>query len=343
MKRASVAAGPRIGFLRRRLARGRRRLWRGACAVACARSPRRPWSPARAGRCRGSLLERRRRSRRPCARPPEWRWRRRCHGAAPASPACSARPPLRRAARRRAPHRARCARRTVPVAHHVVGLREDLDERAGDRARAARRRPCRWRSPRGPGRARPLSPTFFEPLEHGALGDRLAHLGHGDVDDLAVAATASVAFAAWPLLGVGAVLGLLDRGLVGRRRRRRRVPAAAAVGRAAVRARSRRARSRRARSRPAGRGSRSGSRWPGEGTSVSTLSVETSTIPSSSSTASPDLLEPLEDRSLGHRFAHLGHGDLDGRAGCHRGVSYSRSLEASCKRPPLWQRATSVG
>ena len=52
----------------------------------------------------------------------------------------------------------------------------------------------------------------------------------------------------------------------------------------------------------------------GDGISASTLSVEISKIGSSRLTGVADLLQPLRDRSLGDRLAHLRHDDVGGHA-----------------------------
>jgi len=52
----------------------------------------------------------------------------------------------------------------------------------------------------------------------------------------------------------------------------------------------------------------------GAGISASTLSVETSTIGSSSVNGVARRLRPLEDRALGDRLAHRRHHDVDGPA-----------------------------
>ena len=56
----------------------------------------------------------------------------------------------------------------------------------------------------------------------------------------------------------------------------------------------------------------------GEGTSESTLSVETSKSGSSWATVVADLLQPADDRALGHRLAELGHRDVSQRGGPFR-------------------------
>ena len=108
------------------------------------------------------------------------------------------------------------------------------------------------------------SPRLLGPLEDHALGDRLAHRGHDDVDGLALG-------------------GLLGRG----------PRAAPAAGRRPAPSRwwrSRPAPRRRARCRPRRRGSSRRCRSAGAGTSASTLSVEISTRISSSETVSPSSL-----------------------------------------------------
>ena len=107
------------------------------------------------------------------------------------------------------------------------------------------------------------------PLEHGALGDRLAHRGHRDVDRLLPRPGASGSASAG---GASAAAGR------SRRCRRRRSE------------RSRRAARRRRRCRPRRRGSSRRCRTAGAGTSASTLSVEISTRVSSSVTSSPSCL-----------------------------------------------------
>ena len=90
---------------------------------------------------------------------------------------------------------------------------------------------------------------------------------------------------------------------VGRRRRRRRPRR--------PRARSPRASCRPRPSRPPGRGSRRARPTPGDGTSVSTLSVEISSSALVGLDLLAHLLEPLRDRPLGDGDAHLGHDDVD--------------------------------
>ena len=77
-------------------------------------------------------------------------------------------------------------RRRAGVADHgqlaadldgVVLLGADLEQRAGDRARGSRCRPCRWRPRAAARRPRPVADRL-EPAGDGALGDGLAQLGH---------------------------------------------------------------------------------------------------------------------------------------------------------------------
>ena len=77
--------------------------------------------------------------------------------------------------------------------HGVAGLGEDLLHHARRRAPGPRRRPCRWRSRRSSRRPRPVA-GLLGPLEDHALGDRLAHRGHRDLDGLRLRA---------PRLGLG--------------------------------------------------------------------------------------------------------------------------------------------
>ena len=257
MKRASVAAGPRIGLASAppAAARGRRAvaLDRGLHVVL-------RHAPARAGARDGAEVDAR--ARPPCARRPAWRSRRRCRpgrrgralARVPAAAAGScgagrAGPGAMRHSDRSRRRRCRRARR---------GARRSCRPRA----RAARRRPCRSRSRRAGRRCDGVA-DLDQPLEHGALGDRVAHLREGDVDEL----------------------GLLRRPASGAAGR----PGCRAVGASPSTAIS-------PSTAPTATVSSGSARIlvsvpaAGEGTSVSTLSVETSTIGSSASTRSPTCL-----------------------------------------------------
>ena len=153
---------------------------------------------------------------------------------------------------------------TWPTVTVSPGLGEDLGRSCRPRARAPRRRPCRSRSRRSSRRPRPASPGCLGHSRIDALGDRLAHLRHDDVDGVSPAAASSAAGA------LGA------RGAVG--------------GRGAVRARSRRARRRPSTVSPSAAWIFTTVPAAGAGTSASTLSVEISTRVSSSATVSPSCL-----------------------------------------------------
>ena len=70
----------------------------------------------------------------------------------------------------------------------------------------------------------------------------------------------------------------------------------------------------------------------GAGSSMSTLSVEISTTVSPSSTASPTLTRPLEDRALGDRLAARGRDDVDDLAGAVRRAAASAAGGAARRR-----------
>ena len=185
----------------------------------------------------------------------------------------------RRAPRRPpgAPAPAAMRQRTRPDRDRRVRLARGSRRPCPATGRAPRRRPCRWRSPRaGRRRRRRRRPRL--PLEHRALGDRIAHLREGDVHEL----------------GLG---GVRFGGLGLAAARRRRSSPSTSISPSTAPTGDRRVRLGEDLDERAGGGA---------GTSASTLSVETST---SGSSASPvaDLLQPLEDRAFGDRLAHLGH------------------------------------
>ena len=248
MKRASVAAGPRIGCDARRRWRRARRC--PATAASTSSLVTRPRGPVPVHASRSSPCARR------CAPRRAWRSRRRCRRGSGAGSPRPARASGCRAVGA-APAPAAIRHSTVPDGDRLVRLDQDLGDRAGD------------------GRGQlgvdlvggDLDERVVDcdrvahlhaPLEHRALGDRVAHLREGDVDELAV-------------LLRRRLLGAAGRG----RRGRRRPP------------RSRRAPSPPGRSRRPRRGSWSSVPAAGAGTSASTLSVEISTSGSSASTRSP--------------------------------------------------------
>ena len=252
-------------------------------------------APARAAA--RDRIRRRRRGRWPCGRPPGSRWRRRCR-AAPAAGLVGR--GLRRRRRRPA---------AAPAAPGVAAIRQSdacpparsrpactrISAIVPPRARAPRRRPCRWRSPRAASSTATVSPDLHRATR-----------------------------APCPR----------PRSRPSRGRPRPRARAAPRPARASV-ARCRRRRCRRsrdaaarpsppftsispstvppARSRRARRGSCASVPAAGEGTSASTLSVDTSTSGSSASTASPTCLSHSRTVPSVTDSPICGHGDLNRR------------------------------
>ncbi len=275
MNRASVAAGPLIGTVSAPAGTGAARA--GAAApFPPRRRARPPWSRARAGRC-------------PAAAPTSMPWAlaiRAATGVAPPASAARRRNRRRRpapcavtsAAGRPGPGMGAAAPRCGDAAedaahgHRLVHLDEDLGDRAGHgRGHLGVHLvggDLHQRVVHGHGVAH-----LLEPLEHRALGHRVAHLGEGHVHQLrglrrprSGSPLPDAAAAPFPA-GAGAVSGaappfssISPRGWPtctvssGSTRMRTRVPEA------------------------------------GDGTSASTLSVDTSTIGSSAATVSPTCL-----------------------------------------------------